>query len=96
LGILHQKANKKEVVDKEKEIRRQEKEARTTQRATTVANANIMRIQRYVESREITIFNCAWSLANVKEVGDRLHRQIATNVLAQMPFSSNLNFGNTT
>jgi hypothetical protein len=31
LGILNQKAMQKEVVDKEREIRSQEKEAKTTQ-----------------------------------------------------------------
>jgi hypothetical protein len=32
----------------------------------------------------------------MKEVRDKLHKQIAANVLAQVPLSSNLNFGNTT
>lgn len=66
----------KKVEDKEREIRRQEKEAKTTQQATIATNANIMRIQKHVEKREITIFNSDWSLANVKETGDRLHMQI--------------------
>jgi hypothetical protein len=46
LGILHQKAMQKEVANKEREIRRQEKEAKTTQQIVIIANANIMKIQR--------------------------------------------------
>jgi hypothetical protein len=34
---------------REREIKRQEKEARTTQQATIASNANIMKIQRQVE-----------------------------------------------
>jgi rRNA maturation endonuclease Nob1 len=66
----------KKIAYKEREIKRQKKEVETTQQATIVANANIIRIQRHVERREITIFNSDWSLANVKEVIDRLHMQI--------------------
>jgi rRNA maturation endonuclease Nob1 len=66
----------KKVANKEKEIKRLEKEAKTTQQATITTNANVMKIQKHVERREITIFNSDWSLANVKEVGDRLHMQI--------------------
>jgi len=32
----------------------------------------------------------------VREAGDKLHKQIAIDVLAQVPLSNNLNFGNTT
>jgi hypothetical protein len=46
----------KEVTNKEREIRGQEKEAMTTQQITTTTNANIMRIQK-VERQERTIFN---------------------------------------
>jgi uncharacterized protein YhfF len=41
-----------------------------------------MKIQKQVEKREKTIFNSTWSFANVREMGDKLHKQIATNVLA--------------
>jgi hypothetical protein len=46
LGHSTSKVVQKEVANKEREIRRQEKEAKNTQQATIVANANIMRIQR--------------------------------------------------
>jgi hypothetical protein len=46
LAILHKKVMQKEVANKEREIKRQEKEAMTTQRAIITSNANIMRIQR--------------------------------------------------
>jgi len=36
----------KKVANKEREIRRQEKEAKTTHRVAIATNANIMRIQR--------------------------------------------------
>jgi hypothetical protein len=45
----------KEVANKGREIKRQEKEAMTTQRIATTTNANIMRIQRRVDRREKTI-----------------------------------------
>jgi len=32
----------------------------------------------------------------VREAGDKLHKQIAADVLAQVPLSNNLNFGNAT
>jgi hypothetical protein len=32
----------------------------------------------------------------VNEAGDEMHMQIVTDVLAQVPFSINLNFGNIT
>ncbi len=42
----------KRIVDKEREIKRQEKEVRTTQRVATTINANIMKIQKQVERQE--------------------------------------------
>jgi hypothetical protein len=47
----------KEVGNKGGEIKRQEKEAMTTQRIATTTNANIMRIQRQVKRQERIIFN---------------------------------------
>ncbi len=96
LGILCQKVMQKEVVEKEREIRRHEKEARTTQQIIIVANANIMRIQMQVERRERTIFNSVWYPTNVREARNILHRQIVVNVLVHVPLSNNLNFGNIT
>jgi hypothetical protein len=59
LGIQHQKVMQKEIANKEREIGRYEKEARTTLRATTIVNANIIKIQRLFERQERTIFNSA-------------------------------------
>ncbi len=47
----------KEVVNKERKIKRQKKKPRTTQRIATTTNANITRIQRQVKRRKKTIFN---------------------------------------
>jgi hypothetical protein len=40
------KSYAKKIANKKREIKRQEKEAKTTQRITATTNANIMRIQR--------------------------------------------------
>jgi hypothetical protein len=87
---------KQKVANKEREIKRHEKEVRTTQQTIITTNANIMKIQKQVEGRKRTIFNSACSHANVREMGDRLHRQNVVDVLTQVLLSNNLNFGNTT
>jgi hypothetical protein len=63
----------KKIANKEREIKRQKKEAKTTQQTTIIANENIMRIQKQVEIQEKTIFNNIWSLSNVREARNRLH-----------------------